>query len=186
MMTLRAVAVTAFALTASALSVATPPMPAEATVQSVIVRPDSQRVDVVVGVRGDAPVKDFVLSNPDRIVLDLSNATLGLKAQSYDRAARGGIVDVRYGQNKPGVVRVVVTLDASHPYKLTRGANEVRISVMGSTSTLPAWVAGYQAAREASRASTTMLDKQQLAPVAKTYVPAMKVNGFNFTEVTKF
>src|SRR3954462_12652342 len=159
MMTLSAVAVAAFALTASAVSVSTP-LPVEATVQSLIVRPDSQSVDVVVGVRGDAPVKDFVLSNPDRIVLDLSNATLGLKSQSYDRAARGGIIDVRYGQNKPGVVRVVVTLDSPRAYKLSRDADGIRVSVIGATSTLPAWVAGYQAARAASVAAMPVIHRE--------------------------
>jgi hypothetical protein len=114
MMTLRAAAVAVFTLSVNALPVATP-APTEATVASVMVRPDSQRVDVVVGVHGAAPVKDFVLANPNRIVLDISNATLGLKSQSYDNAVRGGIVNVRYGQNRPGVVRVVVTLDAPHP-----------------------------------------------------------------------
>ena len=187
MMTLRAVAVTsAFALTANARVIeSSAPVgaggptatAAEATVQSLIVRPDSQRVDVVVGVQGDAPVKDFVLSNPDRIVLDLSNATLGLKAKSYDRAARGGIVDVRYGQNKPGVVRVVVTLDSPHPYKLSREANGIRVSVMGATSTLPAWVAGYQAAREASRPVAQAIRRESVSPVEKTHVPVMNVNG---------
>src|SRR5262245_34274616 len=126
MIAFRAVAVATLAISASALPFATTANPAaEATVQSLIVRPDSQRVDVVVGVRGDAPVKDFVLRNPDRIVLDINNASLGLKAASYDQVARGGVVDVRYGQNRPGVVRVVVTLDAPHPYKLTRSGGEV-------------------------------------------------------------
>src|ERR1043165_8229843 len=98
MISLRAAAVAAFALTVNALPVATP-APTEATVASVMVRPADQSVDVVVGVRGDAPVKDFVLPSPNRIVLDISNATLGLKTQSYDNAVRGGIVNVRYGQN---------------------------------------------------------------------------------------
>src|SRR3982751_1966895 len=107
MIAFRSVAIATFALTATALPFTAPRPAAEATVQSLIVRPDSQRVDVVVGVRGDAPVKDFILQGPDRIVVDINNATLGLKSQAYDNAARGGIVNVRYGQNRPGVVRVV-------------------------------------------------------------------------------
>src|SRR4051812_20608727 len=177
MMTLRAAAVAAFALSATAASISTPPVPAEATVQSVIVRPDSQRVDVVVGVRGDAPVKDFVLRNPDRIVLDLSNATLGLKSQSYDRAARGGIIDVRYGQNKPGVVRVVVTLDSPRAYKLSRDADGIRVSVIGATSTLPAWVAGYQAARAASVAAAPVIHRENARLEAPDHSAAMRING---------
>jgi type IV pilus assembly protein PilQ len=180
MMTLRAVAVaTAFALTAGANSPApeAPAGAAEVTVQSLIVRPDSQRMDVVVGLSGNASVKDFVLGNPNRIVLDISNATLGLKAQSYDNAPRGGIVDVRYGQNRPGVVRVVVTLDSPRPYKMSRDANAVRISVMGASSTLPAWVAGYQSARLASQRATPVIPREAVRPAAKVNAPAMSING---------
>src|SRR5437764_15043602 len=84
---------------------------AEGTVLSLLVRPDSARVDVVVGVRGAVTTKDFTLRAPDKIVVDISNASLGLaRGQAYDRAARGGIVNVNYAQHKPNVVRVVLTL----------------------------------------------------------------------------
>jgi type IV pilus assembly protein PilQ len=176
MITLRAAAVAAFALSVNALPVATP-APTEATVASVMVRPADQSVDVVVGVRGDAPVKDFVLGSPNRIVLDISNATLGLKTQSYDNAVRGGIVNVRYGQNKPGVVRVVVTLDSPHPYKVTREAEGIRVSVMGASSTLPAWVAGYQSAKMASAAAAPVIPKESVRPIQQTKAPSMMING---------
>jgi type IV pilus assembly protein PilQ len=157
MISLRAVAVAAFAL--STYPTITPPAAsAEATVMSLIVRPDSQRVDVVVGIRGDVSVRDFVLRGPDRIALDISNATLGLaRNQSYDHASRGGIVNVHYAQNTPNVVRVVVTLDSPRPYRLTQDADGVRISVMGASSTLPAWVIGYQAAKMASVRPTPVI-----------------------------
>src|SRR4051812_924386 len=194
MISLRAVAAAALVLTGGAAPVATTPLPTEATVLSLIVRPDSQRVDVVAGVRGDVNVKDFVLSNPDRIVVDIGNASLGMaKNIAYDHASRGGVTNVHYGQNRPNVVRVVVTLDAPHPYRLSRDADGVRISVMGSTSNLPAWVAGYQQAARASNAivaaapasaitatTTGGIDRQ--AP-ATTVVPkasaksTMNVNG---------
>jgi type IV pilus assembly protein PilQ len=176
MMTLRAAAVAAFAMVANAIPVAKP-APAEATVSSLTVRPDSQRVDVFVGVRGDAPIKDFVLPSPNRIVLDISNATLGLKAQSYDNAVRGAITNVRYGQNKPGVVRVVVTLDSPRPYKISREAGGIRVSVMGASSTLPAWVAGYQSARMASAAAVPVITRENVVPARKADAPTMNING---------
>jgi type IV pilus assembly protein PilQ len=176
MMTLRAAAVATFALAANLIPVATP-VPTEATVSSLMVRSESQSVDVLVGVRGDAPVKDFVLASPNRIVLDISNATLGLKAQSYDRAARGGIVNVHYGQNRPGVVRVVVTLDAPHPYKVTREADGIRVAVMGATSTLPAWVVGYQNARAASAPVKPVIAREEVRPAGQAKAPTMMING---------
>src|SRR4051812_45259602 len=169
MISLRAVAAAALVLTGGAAPVATTPLPTEATVLSLIVRPDSQRVDVVAGVRGDVNVKDFVLSNPDRIVVDIGNASLGMaKNIAYDHASRGGVTNVHYGQNRPNVVRVVVTLDAPHPYRLSREADGVRISVMGSTSTLPAWVAGYQEAARASTAGVMTSGPSPVIPVVTT------------------
>ena len=181
MIALRAAAVAAvFAVSANAHSVEpTTPGAAEATVMSLIVRPDSQRVDVVVGVQGLAPVKDFVLRNPDRIVVDISNATLGLKSQAYDHATRGGIVNVHFGQNRPNVVRVVLTLDSARPYRLSREADGIHVSVMGATSTLPAWVAGYQSARLASESRAPVISKDMLRPIERAGAPApvMNVNG---------
>ena len=154
----RAVAVATFALSATlSLPLNSEAPRAEATVSSIIVRPDSQRVDVVVGVTGNVSVKDFIMRGPDKIVVDISNATLGLKASTYDHIARGGVVDVRYAQNRPNVVRVVVTLDSPRPYRLSRDADGIRISVMGQSSNLPAWVAGYQSARLASAAPVSAI-----------------------------
>jgi type IV pilus assembly protein PilQ len=190
MISLRAFAVAAFAISASALhmspSASAPKAPeAEATVMSLIVKPDSQRVDVVVGVRGDVSVKDFVLRGPDKIVVDISNATLGMRAQSYDHASRGGIVNVHYAQNKPNVVRVVVTLDSPRPYRLSRDADGIRISVMGATSDLPAWVAGYQNARMASvtpkpaipREVQRTVERANAAGISAPGAMTMNVNG---------
>jgi type IV pilus assembly protein PilQ len=182
MIALRAAAVAAvFAWSASARTTetTTPVAATEATVMSLIVRPDSQRVDVVVGVQGLAPVKDFVLRNPDRIVVDISNATLGLRAQAYDHAARGGIVNVHFGQNKPNVVRVVLTLDSARPYRLSREADGIHVSVMGASSTLPAWVAGYRDAQLASASRAPAITKDVLRPIERAgpVAPVMNVNG---------
>lgn len=133
---------------------------AEGTVLSLLVRPDSARVDVVVGVRGAVTARDFTLSGPDKIVVDISNATLGLaRGQSYDNAARGGIVNVHYGQFKPGVVRVVLTLDAPHSYRVSKEASGIRISVQGSSSNLPEWAVGYV---NAARANSPPVPKTAL------------------------
>lgn len=150
----------------------------EGTVLSLLVKPDSARVDVVVGIRGDVTTKDFTLTGPDKIVVDIAHASLGLaRGQSYDHAARGGIVNVHYAQFKPGVVRVVVTLDAPHSYRVTREAAGIRISVDGSTSNLPAWAVGYVNASLAtvSPPPTTSLSRRSAEgsqPAAPKYRPS--------------
>jgi type IV pilus assembly protein PilQ len=152
MISLRALALAAFGLIGGRPTEA--PRPAtvtEGTVLSLLVRPDTARVDVVVGIKGRVTTTDFTLHGPEKIVVDIANATLGMaRNQSYDHAARGGIVNVHYGQFKPGVVRVVLTLDAPHGYHVAQESNGIRISVDGG-SKLPAWAVGYiNAARSAA------------------------------------
>lgn len=169
MISLRSVAVASLALTLSAMPGLAPVAAMEGgTVMSLIVKPDSGRTDVMVGIRGEVSLKDFTLTGPDKIVVDISNATLGLaKNLTYDRATRGGIVNVHYAQNRPNVVRVVVTLDAPRRYTVSREPDGVRISVEGPTSTLPAWVAGYQAAKLASVTPEPVIPQAYSAPAVK-------------------
>ena len=151
---------------------------------SLLVKPDSARVDVVVGVRGDVTTKDFVLSGPDKIVVDIANASLGMaRGQSYDRRARGGIVNVHYAQYKPGVVRVVVTLDAPHNYRVAREPAGIRISVEGSTSTLPAWAVGYVNASLASITPPRAIPTRESAQPVRARAPKYS-NASNTTIAT--
>src|SRR5213075_1180526 len=90
---------------------------------------------------GDVSVRDFVLHDPERIVVDVTGATLGLHKGGYDRTQRGGVLDVRYAQNQPNVVRVVLTLAGSRRYQVTRARGEIRVSVEGGGE-FAAWHVG--------------------------------------------
>jgi type IV pilus assembly protein PilQ len=127
--------------------------PAEARVAeggkitSLSVIPASGKAEVVVGVAGGIEVRDFTLRSPDRIVLDLSGASLGVAANGYDHVARGGITDVRYAQNKPGMVRVVISLTGPHSYQISRSDGELRVTVnIPPGAQFAAWQIGRSAA----------------------------------------
>ncbi len=111
-----------------------------ATVHSLSVVPSSGKAEVVIGVNAAVDVQDFALEAPYRVVVDLKGATLDMSRRTYDRVSRGGITNVRYSQFRPNVVRVVIDLDAKHPYTVTRNTAEVRISVTGGkTADYTAW-----------------------------------------------
>src|SRR5262249_8020476 len=115
----------------------------EGAVISLSVLPAAARAEVVIGVDGAVEVEEFVLRNPDKIVVDITGAALGIPSgDAYDRIARAGIIDVRYSQYRKNVVRVVLTLDGAHPYSVVRGQRAVRISVEGASKRLDAWHAG--------------------------------------------
>jgi type IV pilus assembly protein PilQ len=124
--------------------------PPDATVTSLRVVPTAGRADVVIHVDGSVTYKHFTLSNPDKIVVDLTGATLGLpEGDSYDGVARGGITRVRYSQFTKTVVRVVLTLDKVHPYDVTQTGNEVRISVATDRPSFAPWQVGGAASDSA-------------------------------------
>ena len=106
-----------------------------ATVHSVSVVPSSGKTEVVIGVNAAVDVQDFTLDAPTRVVVDLKGATLDMSYRTYDKVSRGGITNVRYSQFRPNIVRVVIEMDAKHPYDLKRNEGEVRISVTGGKTT---------------------------------------------------
>ena len=59
----------------------------DGAVVSLSVVPNSGRATVVIGFDGNVQLKDFVLRDPDRIVVDISNASLGVRKLGYDDAA---------------------------------------------------------------------------------------------------
>ncbi len=144
---LAVIAAATFALGPSVQPVAA--RPAEGAVRSLSILPASGRAEVVIGLDGGVEVQDFTLRSPDRIVLDLSGASLGLPARGYDRVARAGITDVRYSQFRRGTVRVVLYLDGPHQYQVSRAEGEVRVAVSSSSgASFAAWHVGSGAARD--------------------------------------
>lgn len=123
------------------LAAATLPARDDGSVISLSVVPTSGRAHVVIGVDGAVSVRDFALRGPDRIVVDITGARLGLRKGGYDRMVRGGVLDVRYAQNQPNVVRVVLTLAGPKRYQVTQNTGEIRISVEGGAD-FAAWRVG--------------------------------------------
>src|SRR5882672_6351800 len=54
------------------------PTSPSASVISLSIVPTSDRAEMVIGVDGPVEVENFVLANPDKIVIDISGATLGI------------------------------------------------------------------------------------------------------------
>ena len=114
--------------------------PGAVTALSVV--PATGKAEVVIAVDNSVDVQDFTLAGPDRIVLDLTGATLGMPPQFYDKVARGGITNLRVAQYRRDVVRVVLELDAARTYEVTRTEHEVRVSLTGAVSSFAAWHQG--------------------------------------------
>jgi type IV pilus assembly protein PilQ len=113
--------------------------PASGEVTGVSVQPSPGRADVIVNVRGAVEVRDFMLENPSRLVLDVVGAKLKKHhAASYDGVRRGGVLNLRYSQFQPNVVRIVLDLDRSMDYQIERLADAIRVS-FGTDQSFLAW-----------------------------------------------
>ncbi len=132
-----------FALGALTLLGATPARadhttPANGEVTAVSVLPTPGHAQIMIALRGAAEVRDFVLREPDRLVIDLVGATLQRSGSAYDGLKRGAIKDVRFSQFRPDVVRVVIQLDGAHDYHIAQDANGVRVE-LGADQEFQAW-----------------------------------------------
>src|SRR3954468_8701285 len=151
-----------------------PVRPGEGAVISMSVVPTTGRAEVVIGVEGAVDVQDFTLRNPDKVVVDIAGATLGLPAGDvYDRVARGGIVNIRYSQFKKNVVRVVLTLDSPRAYTVVRGARDVRIAVNGANEQFNAWQVGDRPLAKASAPAPDYSADEQLGARQLNAPPAV-------------
>src|SRR3954451_1618637 len=113
--------------------------PASGEVTGVSVQPSPGRADVIVNIRGAVEVRDFMLQNPNRLVLDVVGAKLkGNTSGLYDGVKRGGVLNLRYSQFAPNVVRVVMDLDHAMDYHVERVADAIRVS-FGTDQSFLAW-----------------------------------------------
>src|SRR5688500_7281780 len=103
--------------------------PGSGEVTAVSLAPSAGKAEVVIAVRGAVDVRDFVLASPDRLVLDVVGAKLSDAAPAvYDGVKRGGVLNLRYSQFRPDVVRIVIDLDAPKAYEVTRQGESIRIA----------------------------------------------------------
>jgi type IV pilus assembly protein PilQ len=117
---------------AAVLGTATPMRaegPGSGEVTAVSLAPAAGKTEIVVAVSGAVDVRDFLLTSPDRLVLDVVGAKLGgTTASLYDGVKRGGVLNLRYSQFRPDIVRVVVDLEGPQAYKVDRSNGAIRVS----------------------------------------------------------
>ena len=110
--------------------------PGEVTAVSVL--PGAGRALVIIDVTGSVNVQDFTLANPSRLVIDVQGAKLRAPNLRYDGSNRGGILNIRYSQFRPDVVRIVLEMESLKDYELEYVDDAIRIT-FGSDRSFAAW-----------------------------------------------
>lgn len=155
-----------------------PPAGAEVTAVSVV--PTPGHAEIVIALQGAATeVRDFVLREPDRLVIDVVGATLQASGSAYDGVARGGIRDIRYSQFRPDVVRVAIYLDGARDYRLEKNAGSVRVR-FGSDDSFLAWSSASPAdltppATATRRAPEVEMPAEPVAAAPAAQQPAARI-----------
>src|SRR3989449_5816032 len=140
----RIAALAAFLLVGTGLAAAAAPRAlagpgGDGEVKAVSVVPAPGKVEVVIGLHGAVEVQDFTLSNPARLVIDLTGARLTAPATLYDGQNRGGVKNIRYAQFRPDIVRVVIDLDVLKDYQVQKTEGHVRVRIGAERTSFAAW-----------------------------------------------
>jgi type IV pilus assembly protein PilQ len=144
--------------------------PGSGEVTAVSLAPAAGKTEVVVAVRGAVDVRDFLLTSPDRLVLDVVGAKLGTTSASlYDGVKRGGVLNLRYSQFRPDIVRIVIELQGPQTYSVDRSDNAIRVSFDGGQP-FAAWSSTDAAAAPAVAAAPATDEAAEPAPARKPEV----------------
>jgi type IV pilus assembly protein PilQ len=137
----------------------------EAGVTSLSVAPAANRTEVVIRVDGAVSVKDFALSNPHRLVLDISGAKQG-SALDFSDIKRGGVGGLRVSQYQRGVVRVVIDLDQRVAHKVEKDGDLIRVSFPNPAGEFETWSSELtqRVAKAETKASAPAPRKERPAP----------------------
>jgi type IV pilus assembly protein PilQ len=161
-------------LLGASLGTATPAAaegPGSGEVTAVSLAPAAGKTELVVAVKGAVDVRDFLLTSPDRLVLDVVGATLNSTTASlYDGVKRGKVLNLRYSQFRPDVVRIVVDLDGPQSYKVDHTADAVRVSFNAGDG-FQAWSSTTAATATQVADATDSADDAVPTPVAPARKP---------------
>lgn len=155
----------AFALLVPSLIAAGPPATVTSgNVTTLRLEPRDGATELTVEIAGgEVSWKDFRLSGPDRVVVDIEGARSALSGDRFEGINRGGVAAVRTSQYTADVVRVVLVLDRAAEYRVARVAEGLRVSLRGAGGEFQPWSTGASQARSAAREPESRGSFQQAA-----------------------
>lgn len=108
-------------------------------VQEVRIAQVGGETEIVVVTSGEVSVRDFVLDEPPRLILDLSGAETGLPKSSYESIGRGGVVRIRSSWFRPGVLRLVFDMEEISAYEVQVEAGRLRVRFANPGGEFESW-----------------------------------------------
>lgn len=123
------------ALALTAVPVAAP----SADVQEVRVVPAGGDTEIVVYADPSIEAREFLLSDPSRLIVDLYGASVGELRGSYDDIGRGGVLRLRTSQFRPDVVRLVFDLTGLPTYEARSSEGRFTVRFANPGASFESW-----------------------------------------------
>jgi type IV pilus assembly protein PilQ len=140
---------------------------AAAVIRSVAITQDTERAAVRVEGAGRLDVHPVRLQNPERLVLDFSGARLNVQKTSIPGVS-APVREVRLGQFRPDVARVVIDLTASTPYQVAHEGDAIVVYLQAQPADANASPALATAANNQVKKVSSEPADSQAAPSEKT------------------
>lgn len=123
----------------AAALVALPAVVAPDEVREIQILPVGSDTEIVILVGEDVEPKEFLLTEPARLIVDLYGAEIGSLRGSYDGIARGGVIRVRSSQFREDVVRLVFELTGVPAYSAVAESGRFRLKFANPGVPFGAW-----------------------------------------------
>ena len=111
----------------------------KAEVSEVRIAGDANQTEISIQTDAGVEVRDFLLEEPTRLVVDLEGARHALPRHVFEGIGRGGVVGLRTSQFRDDVVRLVFELSGPMEYRVRSGEGQVRILFSNPAGAFRAW-----------------------------------------------
>jgi type IV pilus assembly protein PilQ len=112
------------------------------SVNQVRIASAGQETEITILTHGDVDVRDFQLSDPARLIVDVQGARHALPRHDYEGIGRGGVVRLRTSQFRDGVVRLVFDLSRKEDYQVERDGSAFHLRFQNPGPSFATWSTG--------------------------------------------
>ena len=149
-------------------------------VEEVRISPVGDETEIAVITNGDVEVRDFVLRDPARLILDVHGAVTELPEGTFEGIGRGGIIRLRSRQFREDVVRLVFDLARPAAYQTVDGDGRFTVRFANPGVVFEPW-----SSRSVASGTVAMQDRTPApTPASATGSSTMMMQGMEPARIT--
>ena len=150
-------------------------------VQEVRISPSGDETEIAVIKNGDVEIRDFILRDPARLILDVHGAVNELPEGPFEGIGRGGIVRLRSSQFRDDVVRLVFDLASPAAYQTADDGDRYTVRFTNPGGSLEPW--SSESVMAGTVAMTDRVPEPTRAP-SRTMSPAVTQDATRLERIT--